>query len=106
VIHDEALVPQGRAQPPIAVRLALVGDAKHRLHERGVVHHARRGVRVGRAREAHQPTSLRDGEADGPLTTEGGPFLGRGACLSAPLRNSSSSVCWPTNRSSAAIRAS
>jgi hypothetical protein len=83
----------------------LVGDPKHRLDQRGIAHRPRRLVIVRRAREAHQPTSLRDGEAGGPLTTEVGPLLGRGAFLSAPFGKSSSSACWPTSRSSAAIRA-
>ena len=33
-------------------------------------------------------------------------ILGRGALFTAPFRNSSSSACLPTSRSSAAIRAS
>jgi transposase len=65
----------------------LVGDPKHRLDQRGIAHRPRRLVIVRRAREAHQPTSLRDGEAGGPLTTEVGPLLGRGAFLSAPLES-------------------
>ena len=104
VVHDQALLSQRRPHTAIAVALELIADREHRLHERGVVDRRGGPVIVGRARDAHQPASLRDGQAAGPMITEGSPLLGRGACFSAPFRNSSSSACLPTNRSSAAIR--
>jgi hypothetical protein len=57
-------------------------------------------------RDAHQPTSLRDGQAAGPPMTDVVAPLRRGAFFSAPLRNSISSAWRPTMRSRAAILAS
>jgi hypothetical protein len=55
-------------------------------------------------RDAHQPASFVNGQPCGPVITDILPLLGRGAFLSAPCRNSSSSACLPTSRSSAAMR--
>jgi hypothetical protein len=72
----------------------------------GVVSFHRRRVVIGRAWQSHQTASFGDGDAVGPVITDVIALLGRGAFLSAPFRNSISSACLPTMRSSAAIFAS
>jgi hypothetical protein len=106
MIDDKAAVPQRCLHPAVAIGLEAVGDRRHRLDERRVVDADGRLVVIGRARDPHQPTSFCDGDAEGPMMTDVVALLGRGPCFRAPFRNSISSACRPTSRSSAAMRAS
>src|SRR5690606_31040740 len=106
MVYDEALLPKRRANTAVAVELEVVTDRKHGFHDRGVVGMPVGQVVVGRARQTHQPASLGDGEAAGPVTTDILPLFGGCALFRAPFRNSSSRACLPTSRSRAAMRAS
>src|SRR5579863_278020 len=106
MVADDPAMPELGAHAAVAVGLELICDRTHELNDRRIVDCPCRPVVVGRARDLHQPASFGDGEPTGPVITDVGPLLGRGVLLSAPFRNSISSACLPTNRSSAAIRAS
>src|SRR6516164_11595742 len=94
------------ANAAIAIGLKLIADRGHSGDDRGVVSFHRRRVIKGRAWQPHQTASFGDGDAVGPATTDAIALLGRDAFRSAPFRNSISSACLPTMRSSAAIFAS
>src|SRR6266513_5810854 len=94
------------ANAAIAIGLKLIEDRGHSDDDLGVVSFHRRRVVIGRAWQPHQTASFGDGDAVGPVMTDVIALLGRGAFLSAPFRNSISSACLPTMRSSAAIFAS
>src|SRR5438876_5474256 len=106
MIDDDALMPEFGADTPITVSLELIADRPYAVDDLGVVEMRGRRVVEGRSGQAHQPTSLRDGETAGPETTDVVSLLGRGAFFSALFRNSISRACRPTMRSSAAILAS
>src|SRR5689334_17837687 len=106
VVGDRTLLPQRGADTTPAIRLKLVGDRDDRRDQRGVVHPSGGAIVIGGARDTHQLASPYDGHAAGPTMADVVSLLGRGAERCAPLRNSSSSACLPTRRSSAAIRAS
>jgi hypothetical protein len=106
VVGHDPLLAQRRSDAAPAIGLERVANAGYGLHERRVVELGLRSVVVGRACNAHQPTSFGDAEPSGPVITHVGPLLGRSALLEAPFRNSSSRACLPTSRSRAAIRAS
>src|SRR5260221_4249069 len=93
-------------ETPITVSLELIADRPDAVDDLGVIE--MRGLRVleGGLGQAHQPTSLRDGETAGPAMTDVVSLRGRGALFRAPFRNSISRDCLPTIRSSAAILAS
>jgi hypothetical protein len=75
VVHDEALLTQGRADAAVAVELECLSDREHRLNDSGVVGRPLRLVIIGRARHSHQPASFADGEATGPMALQSGvPF--------------------------------
>ena len=99
-------MPQRGTHAPPAVAFELVADRRDRFDDRSVVVGAGAGLVVGRASDPHQPASFGDGDARGPTIADVGALFGRGAFFRAPFRNSSSSACLPTSRSSAAIRAS
>src|SRR5436190_4516418 len=94
------------ANPAIAIDLELVANRHHGRNDLAVLGFARRRVIVGGARQTHQTASFGNGEAMGPVMTDVFTLLGRGALRNAPFKNSISSACRPTMRSSAAIFAS
>src|SRR5262249_21748822 len=83
----------------IAVGLELIADRDHVRDDLGVISLQRRRVVKGGARQAHQAASFGNGEAMGPAVTDVVALLGRGVLLEAPLKNSISSACRPTMRS-------
>lgn len=106
MIGNDALVLQGSPDPAPAISFELVryrGDCDQQFC---VIEPLSRVAIVGRSRNAYQLTSSRDGHAEGPVTTDVIPLLGREALRRATLRKSNSSACLPTRRSRAAIRAS
>src|SRR6516165_3607700 len=105
VIDDQAPMPQLGADASPAVEFELLANRGDRLDDRSVVLGG--GLVVeGRAGDPHQPASFCDAETPGPTMTDVVALFGRGAFFTAPFRNSSSSACLPTSRSSAAMRAS
>ena len=105
-IDDHPSVTELSANPAIAIGLKLIADRRDIGDDRSIVSLHRRCVVIGRARQAHQAASFGDGDAVGPVKTDVLALLGRGTLFSAPFRNSISSACLPTMRSSAAIFAS
>src|SRR6266700_205244 len=105
-IDDYVSMAQLGANPAIAIDLELVANRHHGRNDLGVIGFAPRRVIVGGARQTHQTASFGDGEAMGPVMTDVFTLLGRGALRNAPFKNSISSACRPTMRSSAAIFAS
>src|SRR2546422_9005087 len=83
MIDDDALMPEFGADAPITVSLELIADRPYAVDDLGVVEIRGRRVVEGRSGQAHQPTSLRDGETAGPETTDLVSLLGRGAFFSA-----------------------
>ena len=106
VIYDKPTLAQRRLHASIAVSLKVFGEGRHHPNERGVVETDSRLIVIGLACDPHQAASFGDGDAEGPVTTDVVALLSRGPCFRAPFRYSISSACLPTNRSSAAIRAS
>src|SRR6476659_5062863 len=106
VINDQALLAKRSLDATPAIVLELVADSGDRLNDRSIIGRLLRAVIVSRARNPHQPTSFRDGEAAGPVIADVGSLLLRGRACRAPFRNSSSRACFPTSLSRAAIRAS
>src|SRR5215203_5149007 len=100
-VHEVALVAQLGGDATIAVGLELLADRLDKGEALGIPIRRRRAV-VGRSSDAHQPASLSDGETAGPAITDIGALLGNRPCC----RNSISSACRPTIRSSVAILAS
>ena len=89
------------ANPAIAISLKFIADRGDGSDDPSVVSFHRRCVVIGRVRQAHQAASFGDGDTIGPVMTDVVALLGRGAFFSAPFRNSISSACLPTMRSSA-----
>src|SRR3954471_9635651 len=104
-VHEMALVAQLRGDATIAVGLELLADRLDKREALGISIGRRRAV-VGRSSDTHQPASLSDGETAGPAITDIGALLGERPCCRAPFKNSISSACRPTIRSSVAILAS
>src|SRR5450432_613696 len=105
MVDDHPSMPKLGANAPPTVEFEFLADRGDRLDDRCVV--LRSGFVVeGRAGDSHQPAAFCDAETRGPTTTDVVALFGRGALFTAPFRNSSSSACLPTRRSSAAIRAS
>src|SRR5262249_16180119 len=113
-IDDLVSMAQLGANPAIAIDLELVAIRHHGSNDLGVICSARRGVLgaagrgviVGGGGQSEERASFGDGEAMGPVMTDVFTLLGRGALRNAPFKNSISSACRPTMRSSAAIFAS
>src|SRR5215207_7278346 len=101
-VHAVALVAQLGGDAPIAIRLELRADRLDPGEDLGVTIRSGRVVE-GRSRDAHQPASSSDGETTGPAITDVGALLGNRPCCRAPFKNSISSACRPTIRSSVAI---
>src|SRR5690606_13724495 len=106
MVDDEALLTERGSNTAPAVMLELIADRSDRLDDGGIIGRMRRFVVEGGARQAHQPASLCDADAVGPAMADMVSLRCRGPGRRAPFRNSSSRACLPTNRSSAAIRAS
>src|SRR3546814_15859007 len=94
MVDDDALVPERGPHAAVSVGLEGVADGGHGRNDPGVVDRQLRHVVIGRARHAHQPASLGDGHAAGPVMTDVGTLIGGAAFLAAPFRNSSSRACW------------
>jgi hypothetical protein len=106
VIDGHALLAKRRPDTAPPIVFELVADRGNGYDDRGVVGLATRLVIECRARDPHQPTSFGDGEVTGPVIADVSSLLCRGRACRAPFRNSSSRACFPTSRSSAAMRAS
>ncbi|TFW51367.1 hypothetical protein CT676_43415 [Bradyrhizobium sp. MOS001] len=65
VINDQALLAKRSLDATPAIVLELVADSGDRLNDRGIIGRLLRAVILSRARNPHQPTSFRDGEASG-----------------------------------------
>src|SRR3954471_19056292 len=104
-VHEVALVAQLSGDATIAVGLELLADRLDKGEALNISIWGRSAV-IGRPSDAHQPASLSDGETAGPAITDIGALLGNRPCCRAPFKNSSSSACRPTIRSSVAILAS
>src|SRR3546814_6655274 len=76
MVDDDALVPERGPHAAVSVGLEGVADGGHGRNDPGVVDRQLRHVVIGRARHAHQPASLGDGHAAGPVMTDVGPLLG------------------------------
>jgi hypothetical protein len=70
----------------------LSTDCHRPREDLAVVGEARRRIVEGRAPQAHRPASFGDGEAAGPVMTDGLALLGRGALRTAPLTQTRISV--------------
>src|SRR3546814_11755590 len=99
MVDDDALVPERGPHAAVSVGLEGVADGGHGRNDPGVIDRQLRHVVIGRARHAHQPASLGDGHAAGPVMTDVGPLLGGAAFPAAPFRNSTSRACLPTSLS-------
>src|SRR5918993_4831149 len=104
-VDEMALVTQLRCHATIAIGLELRADDLDKGEALGIPI-GRPSTVVGRPSDAHQPASLSDGETAGPATTHIRALLGNRPCCRAPFKNSISSACRPTIRSSATILAS
>src|SRR3954464_260257 len=104
-VHEVALVAQLGGDATIAVGLELRADRLDTGEALGISPR-KRGAVVSRSSDAHQPASLSDGDTAGPAITDIGALLGTRPCCRAPFRNSISTACRPTIRSSVAIFAS
>ena len=91
-VHHEAAVPQFGGHPTIAVGLELVRDRLHLADDLRIIRPVGgRRIEAG-ARDPHQPASLRDAEAGGPVITDVGPLLIDRAERISIFKNSSSSA--------------
>lgn len=106
VVDDQALLTKGGSDTTPPVMFELITDSGHRLDDCCVVGRMLGDFIKGGARKSHHSASLGDIDAPGPVMADILPFFRSGAGRRAPFRNSSSSACFPTKRSSAAIRAS
>ena len=106
VVRNDPLLSKRSPDTTPAIRLELAGNSRDGLDKGRIIGLDRRRVVEGGAGDPHQPAALGGGEAAGPVMADIGPLRGVAPERSAPFRNSSSSACLPTRRSSAAIRAS
>jgi hypothetical protein len=65
MIDDNALMTKFGANTPVTVSLELVADRLDAVEDSGIVEVHSRCIAEGGSGQAHQPTSLRDGDTDG-----------------------------------------
>src|SRR5690348_1292206 len=90
---------QLRRHAPVAVSLKLAPDRVHALDERGLIQLTERLFVKSASGQLHHAASFGNGEASGPVITEGLASLGVREACEAFLRRSFSSASRPTIRS-------